>query len=124
MRSVLGSVLLGALSSARCAQFCLMRSVLLGALSSARCAQFCLMAGGCAYLPPAGEVVSRLSFPAARTVRTTLTTSGPALATEPQSYGGRGSYSMANWMAFATPSPAIIPAKVRAMSMPDDTPAL
>jgi hypothetical protein len=37
--------------------------------------------------------------------------------------GGWGSYSMPSWMACAVASPAIRPARAKAMSMPEDTPA-
>ena len=48
---------------------------------------------------------------------------GPAVATEPAVNGGCGSYSMLSWIARATSSPAIRAASVRAMSIPEDTPA-
>src|SRR4051794_4047678 len=48
---------------------------------------------------------------------------GAALAVEPESNGGCGSYSIRSWIACATSSPAMRAASVSAMSMPDDTPA-
>ena len=46
-----------------------------------------------------------------------------ALATEPLSNGGCGSYSMPSWIACAISSPATCAARRNAMSIPDDTPA-
>lgn len=42
----------------------------------------------------------------------------------PESNGGCGSYSIANWIALARPSPPISPASQSARSSPADTPAL
>src|SRR4029453_16893868 len=55
--------------------------------------------------------------------RTSSMVSGEALAAEPLSKGGCGSYSMPSWIALATSSPAIWAASHRAMSIPADPPA-
>src|SRR5262245_2797447 len=55
--------------------------------------------------------------------RTRSSSSGPAFDGAPHSNGGWGSYSMLSCIPFAVSSPAILATSVRAMSMPEDTPA-
>lgn len=54
--------------------------------------------------------------------RTSSMTSGGALVGEPVSNGGSGSYSILSWI-LGDVSPAMRAASVRAMSMPEETPA-
>ena len=55
--------------------------------------------------------------------RTSAIVSGDAVRVEPESNGGSGSYSMPSWIALATSSWVIRATSVRAMSIPEDTPA-
>jgi hypothetical protein len=54
---------------------------------------------------------------------TTCTSSAPALAGEPASKGGWGSYSMASWIDRAVVSSTARATSASAMSIPEDTPA-